>query len=97
MEKLIEIIKNVDIIAAIFTILVVITASTKNWLVAVIKLKPAYMLMIILGVFQSALNTYLAMSIKGQEALILLNIPAVWVSLMGIKGLRNLKRQDKIK
>ena len=89
-----NIVANTDIWAAIFTLSVVILASAKNWLVAEGKLVPSYWLMIGLGIGQISLNTYLASQNKGQEVLLLLNFVAIWVALMGIKGLRRVKKQN---
>ena len=93
-KSIIDIIANTDIWTAIFTLSVVILASAKNWLVAEGNLIPSYWLMIALGIGQICLNTYLASENKGQEVLILLNFVAVWIALMGIKGLRRIKKEN---
>lgn len=91
-----DIIAKSDMIAVVFTLFVVVLASVKNWLVAEANLKSAYVMMIGLGIAQGCLNTYLGIINEGQGVLILLNIPAVWVTLMGIKGLRKLKAGKRI-
>ena len=90
-DKIAELIQSADLIAVVFALIVVVLASVKNYMVAEVRLKTSYYLMIALGVAQSALNTYLAAVNTGQEILFLMNVPAVWVILMGHRGLRKLK------
>ncbi len=90
-----DVMSGTDIIAVVFTLFVVVLASVKNWMVAEASLKPAYVMMIALGIAQGCLNTYLGIINDGQAVLLLLNIPAIWVALMGIKGLRKLKASKR--
>ena len=95
---MIEWLKNViaheDMTVATLTLFAVVVALIKNWMVAHQRLKPTYWFMIAYGIVYTTLNTYLAFRTEGQEAVIFLNIPSVWVILMGIKGLKGLRNVD---
>ncbi len=90
-----ELVSSADILAVIFTLTTVIVGSVKNWFVAENNLKISYYLMMSLGVSYIFFYTYLSTRGNGQEIVIFMNIPSVWLFLMGIKGLRRLKREQK--
>lgn len=93
MEWLVRIIENTDIAVAILTIYTVIVGLIKNYLVAIQKLKPTYILMIFLGFGYIGLNSYIALNNPGEEIVLLMSIPGVWLIVMGIKGLKHLKEK----
>ena len=88
-----EIVQNADILVVIFTLITVIIGSVKNWFVAENNLKISYYLMMSLGVSYVFFYTYMSSRGNGQEIVVLMNVPSVWIFLMGIKGLRRLKRE----
>lgn len=94
MEWLKEVVLNEDMAVATLTFFAVVVALIKNWMVAHQRLCPTYWFMIAYGIAYTSLNTYLAFRTEGQEAVIFLNIPSLWVILMGIKGLKGLKNVD---
>ena len=97
MDKLIgwfhDVFTHIDVWIATFTFTTISITVLKNWFVAENNLKPAYWLMIFLGISLACLNTYVGLNGKGQEALLFTNILSVWSILMGIKGLKRLKRE----
>jgi len=93
-ELIKEFIAREDMTVVVLTFFAVVIAVVKNWMVAHQRLRPTYWFMIAYGNAYTSLNTYLAFRVEGQEAIIFLNIPSVWVILMGFKGLRGLKNID---
>jgi len=83
-----------DILTVVFTLSTVVIASLKNWFIAEQRLRFSFKLMILLGLAYVGLNTNIALNNEGQEIMLLMNIPALWTSLMGIRGLKKLKSQE---
>ena len=81
-----------NLLTVVFTLLTIVIASIKNWFIAESKLKTTYYLMIILGLAYIGLNTSIALHGSEQKIVLLMNIPALWTSIVGIKGLVRLKR-----
>lgn len=92
LEWIKDIFVEADLWTVVFTLTTIVIASIKNWFVAEQRLRTTFYLMIFLGGAYMALNTHIALNNKGQEILMLMNIPAIWTTLMGIKGLKKLKQ-----
>jgi len=93
-EWLKNIIVHEDMTVASLTFFAVVVALVKNWMVAHHRMRPTFWFMIAYGIVYTCLNTYLAFRADGQEAVIFLNIPSLWIILMGIKGLNGLRNVD---
>lgn len=95
-QAIYEAIMRADKMSALITITTVGIASAKNWYVAHQNLRATYSLMILLGSSYLCLNTNIALSGTGHEIVMLMNIPSLWTIVMGIKGLRSLRKAQDV-
>ena len=87
---------NLDATAVNICAVIVASAGiAKGWYLAKGRLRPAYWLMIIMGVFNFVLNGIVVIVMPDMWGILSFQFLILWAIAMGIKGLLRLRREEK--